>query len=246
MAAPTNREEFTRYCLRKLGAPVIQINLSDEQINDRVDEAIYFWNEYHYNGAEMVYLRHELTQVDVDRGYIEVPTNLTGVVRIFGLNSGIAGGSGIFNMEYQFMLNNVHDLSNYNLQNYWMTMQNLRFLQEWLIGLPMIRFNRHVNKVHIDMSKSKLHVGSYVIVEAYEPIDESNADMWSDRWLQNYATVLIKEAWGSVLKKFTNMQLVGGIQFSGDQIYQEASSERMRMEEDAIQHLQPIVMNFMG
>ena len=90
MAKPTNKEEFKQYCLRKLGHPVIQINVSDEQIDDRVDEAISFFNDYHYNGSEHIYLKHQLTQTDIDNGYINVPERLLGVTRIFDLNSSIS------------------------------------------------------------------------------------------------------------------------------------------------------------
>ena len=79
MAKPASRQEFKEYILRKIGAPVIQINASDEQIDDRIDEAISFWNDYHYNGAEHVYLKHQLTQTDIDNGFIELPTEVINV-----------------------------------------------------------------------------------------------------------------------------------------------------------------------
>ena len=62
MAQPTTREQFKGWILRKLGAPVIDINVSDEQIDDRLDEAIDFWSDYHFNGSQLVYLKHQITQ----------------------------------------------------------------------------------------------------------------------------------------------------------------------------------------
>ena len=120
-------------------------------------------------------------------------------------------------------------------------------MQEWLVGWPMIRYNKHVNKVYLDMTKDKLSPNNYLIVEAYDIIDPGQyADVWSDRWLQNYATVLIREQWGLNLTKFTNMQLVGGVQFNGDQILSDATAQREAMEQDAISSLQPLVYNFSG
>lgn len=247
MAKPTTRKEFKEYCLRKIGAPVIQINVADEQVEDRIDEALSFWNDYHYNGSEHIYLKHKLTQEDIDNGYITVPERLLGVSRIFEINSSISTGSGMFNVTYQFVLNNLNDLTGYSIQNYYMTMQSIRFMQEWLVGWPMIRYNKHVNKVYLDMTKDKLSPDHYLIVEAYDIIDGSEyADIWSDRWLQNYASVLIREQWGLNLTKFTNMQLVGGVQFNGDQILSDATAERKEMEQEAINSLQPLVYNFMG
>jgi len=247
MAKPTSKQEFKEYCLRKLGAPVIQINVSEEQVDDRVDEAISFWSDYHYNGSEHVYLRHHITQADADNGYIEIPERLLGVSRIFNLGASISSGSGMFNVSYQFVLNNLETITGYSVQNYYMTMQHLQFMQEVLVGLPIIRYNKHINKLHIDMDWGKVAVGDYIIVEAYDIIDQGlYSDMWNDRWLQNYATVLIKEQWGGNLIKFTNMQLVGGVQFNGEQILSEAKEERRNMEEEAINSLQPLVYNFSG
>jgi hypothetical protein len=247
MPQPASREEFKDYILRKIGAPVIQVNVSEEQIEDRVDEAVSFWRDYHYNGSQLVYLRHELTQNDVDNGYITLPQGLLGISKVFDLNTSISASTGMFNVQYQFVLNNLTDLTSYGITNYYMTMQHLEFLQEMLVGKQMVRYNKHVNKLYIDVAKSSLTVGRYIIVEAYDIIDpDEYADVWSDRWLQNYASVLVREQWGLNLTKFTNMQLVGGVQFNGEQILQEARAEREKMEEDAINSLQPLTYNFIG
>lgn len=247
MPQPDTRQEFAEYILRKIGAPVIQINVSEDQVEDRIDEAVSFWRDYHYNGSQLVYLKHELTEADVENGYIEMPKNILGISRVFDLSSSISTGSGIFNVNYQFVLTNIQDITSYNLQHYYMTMQNLEFMQEILVGRPLIRYNRHVNRLHIDTDKSNLIVGEYIVVEAYDVIDPSTySDVWSDRWLQNYAAVLVREQWGLNLTKFSNMQLVGGVSFNGEQILQEARDERQRMEEDAIGNLQPLTYNFIG
>jgi hypothetical protein len=99
----------------------------------------------------------------------------------------------------------------------------------------------------IDSSIDHWSVGNYIIIEAYDIIDpDEYADVWSERWLQNYAAVLVREQWGLNLTKFTNMQLVGGVSFNGDQILQEARAEREKMEEEAISNLQPLTYNFIG
>ena len=247
MAQPQSREEFKEYILRKIGAPVIQINVSEEQVEDRVDEAVSFWRDYHYNGSQLVYLKHKLTEQDVENGYVTLPQNLLGISKIFDLDTSISTGSGMFNVQYQFVLNNLTDITGYSIQNYWMTMSHLEFLQEWLVGRPLIRYNKHVNKLYIDADKSSLVADRYIIIEAYDIIDpDAYSDVWGDRWLQNYAAVLVREQWGLNLTKFTNMQLVGGVSFNGEQILAEARAEREKMEEDAISNLQPLTYNFIG
>lgn len=247
MAKPTTRQEFKEYCLRKLGHPVIQINVSDEQLDDRIDEAFAFFSDYHYNGSEHIYIKHQITQLDIDNGYIETPARLLGVTRIFDLSSSIGTGGGMFNVNYQFVLNNIQDISGYSIQNYYMTMQHIRFIQEWLVGWPMIRYNRLVNRVYLDVSSSKLTVGNYIVIEAYDIIDQSlYADVWNERFFQNYATALIQEQWGKNLTKFVNMQLVGGVQFNGEQILADAIETKRNMEDEAKSSLQPLIYNFTG
>lgn len=247
MPQPASREEFKDYILRKIGAPVIEVNVSEEQIEDRVDEAVSFWRDYHYNGSQLIYLKHELTAQDVENGYINLPPGLLGISKIFDLDTSISTGSGIFNVQYQFVLNNITDLTGYSIQNYWMTMSHLEFLQEWLVGRPLIRYNKHVNRLYIDSNKASVREGKYIIIEAYDIIDpDAYSDVWGDRWLQNYASVLVREQWGLNLTKFTNMQLVGGVTFNGEQILAEARAEREKMEEEAIRSLQPLTYNFIG
>lgn len=247
MAQPTTRQEFIEHILRKIGAPVIEINVSDEQVEDRVDEGVSFWRDYHYNGSQLVYLKHQITQDDIDNGYFPLPQNILGISRVFDIKSSISGGTGIFNVSYQYVLNNLEDITGYEVSNYYMSMQHLEMLQEILVGRPLIRYNKHVNRLFIDMEKELFVPGEYIVIEAYDIIDEGTyPDVWGDRWLQNYTSVLVREQWGLNLTKFTNMQLVGGVQFNGEQILQEARAEREKMEEEAISNLQPLTYNFIG
>lgn len=247
MALPQSREDFKDFILRKIGAPVIEINVADEQVDDRVDEAVSFWRDYHYNGSQLVYLKHEITQADKDNGYVPLPKGLLGISKIFGFDTNISTGTGMFNVNYQFVLNNIQDMTSYSMQTYYMTMQHIEFMQELLVGKPMIRYNKYVNKLHIDTDTKQWVVGNYIIIEAYDILDEdAYAELWTDRWLQNYAAVLVREQWGMNLTKFNQMTLVGGVQFNGEQILSEARADRERIEEDAIRSLQPLTYNFIG
>jgi len=247
MAQPNSRATFKDWVMRKLGAPVIDINVSDEQIDDRIDEAVDFWRDYHYNGSQLVYLKHQITQTDKDNGYVTLPPQLLGVSGIFNLQSSISAGSGIFNVQYQFVLNNLEDITGYNVSNYFMAMTHMEFMQEMLVGKPMIRYNKHVNKLFLDVDQGSLGVGEYIIIEAYDVVDPASySDVWTDRWLQNYTSALIKEQWGNNLTKFTGMSLVGGVQFNGEQILADGREERKAMEEDAVNNLQPLSYNYIG
>lgn len=68
MAQPSSRQTLIDYCKRQLGAPVLEINVADEQIDDLVDDALQYWNQRHYDGVAQIYLKYKITQEDVDRG----------------------------------------------------------------------------------------------------------------------------------------------------------------------------------
>jgi hypothetical protein len=235
MAIPTTRSQFKEYCLRKLGKPVIEINVDDDQVEDRIDEALHYWQDYHFDGTEKTYYKHQVTNQDKSNGYITIPDNIIGAVNIFDLSSSIATSSGMFNVQYQFVLNNIYELANYNTLHYWMSMENLQFMEKMLVGSQPIRYNRHMNRLFIDTNWERIETGHYIIVECYMIVDPNTyADVWKDRWLQNYATAKIKYQWGSNLTKFTGMTLPGNVQFNGEAILNDSHAEITKLEEEMV------------
>ena len=232
MSSPTSRSEFKAYCLRKLGAPVIEINVDDDQVEDRIDEALKYYWDYHFDGTERIYYKHQVTANNISQGYITLPENIIGAVRIFDV-SGSMVTNNIFDIRYQIALNDMYTLTSVSMVPYYMAFQHIQLLEQLLVGQQPIRYNRHNDKLYVDMNWDKVHEGSYLIVEAYQILDpDEYTDAWSDRWLTRYATALIKKQWGSNLTKFIGMQLPGGVQFNGDRIYNDAVAEIEQMEKD--------------
>jgi len=235
MAQPTTKKEFKEWCLRKLGKPVIEINVDDDQVDDRIDEALSYYWDYHFDGAQKTFLKHVITEPDIQNGWIPVPENVIGVVNIFNLSSSAAFSNNMFSAQYQFLLNHLHEITDYNLTNFYLSMAHLQMMEEMLTGMQPIRYNRHVNRLHVDTKWSNLNVGDYIVAECYEVVDPAiYIDVWKDRWLQNYATAKIKYQWGSNLTKFSGMQLPGGLQFNGEQILSDAREEIQRLEDEMI------------
>ena len=247
MAQPTTRPQFKEWCLRKLGKPVIEINVDSDQAEDRIDEALSYYWDYHFDGTEKTYLKHEITQSDITNQYLTVPENIIGVVNLFPVGSSITAGSGMFNVQYQFVLNNIHEMVSYNLTNYYMSMQNLQFMEELLVGQQPIRYNRHINRLFIDMDWARMSVGNFVVAECYKIVDPATyADVYKDRWLQNYAAAKIKFQWGSNLTKFNGMTLPGNIQFSGEQILNDARDEIRQLEDEMMSSYSLPVVDMIG
>lgn len=247
MAKPTTRTEFKEYCLRALGKPVLEINVDDDQVEDRIDQALTFYYDYHFDGTEKIYYKHQVDANTISNMYIDLPENVIGAVKMFPVDSISTGSGDIFNIRYQIALNDLYTLTNVALIDYYMTMEHLSLVQEILVGKPQIRYNRHRNRLHIDETKGDLTEGKYIIVEAYQIVDPTTyTDVWSDRWLQYYATQLIKRQWGSNLTKFEGLQLPGGVTFNGMKIYDDADAEIKRLEEEMITNYSLPVMDMIG
>lgn len=241
MPSISNREEFKQYCLRRLGFPVIELNLDDDQIDDRIDDALQYWQDYHFDGTQKVYYIKAIDQNDIDNKYLDLTEardssnnalDIIGVTRIFPVQDSQASVS-MFDLRYQLRLNELYDFTSASYINYTLTMQHLRSLELLFSGEVPIRFQRHMQRLYIDWAwgKSEAPVGTVVIAEAYANIDPSlYTRVWNDRWLKEYATALIKRTWGNNLKKFSGIQLPGGVTLNGDKIYDEAVGEIEKLE----------------
>ena len=247
MAVPSTRAEFKEYCLRALGKPVIEINVDDDQVDDRIDQALRYYWDYHFDGTEKTYYKHQVTQNTIDTKQITLPENIIGAVSVFPIGDPATSSGDIFNIRYQIALNDLYTLTSVGLIPYYMAMEHLSMVQEILVGKAPIRYNRHRNILHLDMDSRKLVLGEYLIIEAYEVVDpDTYSDVWADRWLQYYTTQLIKRQWGSNLTKFEGLQLPGGVQFNGVKIYDDANEEIRRLEEEMIANYSLPVHDMIG
>lgn len=236
MALPNSRNTFKEFCLRRLGKGVIGHALTDEQVEDAIDYCLSYYADYHFDGTEKLYYRHQLDQTDIDNKYITIPENIIGVINIFDISSAIGNSStDMFSITYQIALNDLWTFMSSSLVPYYMTRQHIALLEQLLVGQQPIRYNRHRNRLHIDMDWSKFYVGAYIVVEAYEVVDpDTFTNVWKDRWLLNYTTANIKRQWGENMKKHQGMPMPGGIMLNGQQIYDEAVEQINRLEEEMI------------
>ena len=245
--AVTTRIGLIEYCLRALGEPVVEINIDEQQVEDRVDEAIEYFRQYHFDGIEKVYLKHNITQQNIDNKYIEVPDLIYGITKVYPVASGTSTSKSIFDLQYQLRLNDLYDLTSTSVMYYTQVMSHLALLDLTLNGHPLYRFNRLSNKLYIDTVWSeKMQVGNYLLVECYRAMDPTTAPrMYGDTWIKHYTTALIKKQWAVNLKKFSGMQLPGGVSIDGPALYAEAMSEIKDLEDEMMNKSAPLEW-FMG
>ena len=231
-----NRQDFKDYCLRRLGAPVININVDDDQVEDRVDDAIQYWQDYHFDGTQKFYWIHAITQTDVNNKYLDATqavdsngnnVHIIGISRIFPPSDSQASIN-MFDLRYQLRLNELYDFTSASYINYTLTQQHLRSLELQFTGEIPIRWNRAMQRLYIDWNwgTPAAPVGQIAITECYGAVDpDLYNSMWQDRWLKEYATALIKKQWGENMKKFGGLQLPGGVTLNGQETFEEADKE---------------------
>jgi len=253
----TSRETLKQYCLRALGKPVIEINVEDDQVEDRIDEAIQYFAQYHYDGSERMYLKYQVTADDITRArsdetlstvtdtadstvtatfkegknYIPMPSNVVSVLQIFPFTDKAA--LNLFDVRYQLRLNDLYDFSSTSIIHYDMTLRHLDLLDHILTGERPVRFNQHKNRLYIDMDwANDVKAGDFIIIECYRKLDGSTfTDLFDDIFLKKYTIQLIKKQWGTNLSKFQGVAMLGGVQMNGEQIYSQAQEELNKLEE---------------
>lgn len=303
MASPTSRQELIDYCLRKLGHPVIEINVDDDQLEDRIDEAFQYYRDFHFDAIEKVYLNEQITASTVviagvtaasfingeritgsssgatalihsniasnrmfvksvsgtftagetitgstsshsaaltsitlgnyDNKYLSLSNAVIGVERVLPFSSRTRGID-LFDVRYQILLNDLYSIQSTDIIYYNQVQTQLQLIQDVLVGIKPVRFNRHQNRLYIDMDWSDdVDVGDYIIVEGYRILDpDAFTDVYNDDFLKRYSTALIKQQWGVNLKKFEGVQLPGGVTLNGQVIYNEATEEIQNLKEE--------------
>lgn len=309
MALPRNRRQLKDWALRKLGSPVIDINISSDQCEDRLCEALDYFASYHYDGVEEVYLKHKITASvlhfsaavvnnfeigetligltsgakiefidkasdnlsvrvqrigdipfvanetikgqtsgtvavlratdffipgDIDNEYIPVGDDVISVTEILPLAGGGAyPGEGIWNVKYQFHLNNLPNLVSSDIISYDMFRKHLTLLDFEFNSNPPFGFARTTGKITLQVNwGTDIKVDEYVIVKASKVLNPADyPKVYSEWYVRELAYLLFKLQWGNNLKKYEAISLIGGVTLNGQKIYDEAKEELERLEE---------------
>ena len=255
MAKPASRQQLIDYCLRRLGAPVLEINVDDDQVDDLVDDALQYFQERHFDGVERMYLKYKITQEDLDRGrgrntngvgivtttatsttgntfnfyetsnYIQVPDSVIGIEKIFKFDTSSISG-GMFSIKYQLFLNDLYYFDSVELLQYAMVKSYLEDIDFLLKTDKQIRFNKRQNRLYLDIDWGAQKKDTYLVIDCYRVLDPNDfTKVYNDSFLKKYLTSLIKKQWGQNLIKFRGVKLPGGIELNGREIYEDAERE---------------------
>lgn len=333
--AVTTRQELIDYALRALGQPVVEVNVDTDQLEDRVDEGLDFWNQYHFDGVERMYLKQKITasiinidtatasefpvgtkitgntsgataEVCLERGrdentsqilcksmtiagqeesdtlqnqftltnvsafqvgetitgsngatavigesgailgtydlhYFPLPDYIYGVTRVIPFNAA-SSSKNLFDLQYQLRLNDLYDLTSTSIIYYKTVMSHISLLNLELNGYPLYRFNRMMGRLSLDVNwASAFSIGDFIVVECYRALDPTSfSKVWNEPWFRKYITALFKRQWAINIKKFSGIQLPGGVFLDGKSLYEEAISEIKDLEEEMLNKSAPL------
>lgn len=238
MASPSTREQLKDYALRKLGFPVIDINVDDDQLEDRIDDALQKYRDYHYDGTEEIYLATQLTANNLANGYVDVSDNIVGITRIMpitgdSVSSQNGQGFNIFDINYQLRLNDFYSLTASSYTYYYIARTHLAMLDMIVTGEVPFRYNKTVNRVTIYMDwNARLSENDYIVMQAQRIIDPTvYTKIYNDSWIKEYTAALFKKQWGANLSKYANYALPGGLVVNGEAILRDATQEVELLEQ---------------
>jgi hypothetical protein len=333
MAIPSSRSELTQYALRALGAPVVEVNVDDTQLDDRIDEALDYWHQYHFDGAERFYLKQKITASTInivetnssafvlntiitgqtsgakatvcaeygktadshtivcknvtitgsptkadgtflstetaafipgetitgdngatatvgttgctlgtyDTRYFAVPDYIYGITRVIPF-SYTSSSKNLFDLQYQLRLNDLYDLTSTSIIYYKTVMSHISMLNLELNGYPLYRFNRMMGRLSLDVNwDSAFAMGDFVLIECYRALDPTTfGKIWNEQWFKRYVTALFKRQWAVNIKKFSGIQLPGGVTIDGDRLYAEATQEIAELHDEMMNKSAPL------
>ena len=272
MAKPSSKEDLKESALRKLGKPVLEINVDDDQIDDLIDDAIQLYHERHGEGIDRVFLKHQITEEEKNimvgvastttatstfgginsidytetANYLPLPDSIIGVNKVFKMDSSTIS-AGMFNIKYQIFLNDLYYYGAIDLLNYSMTKSYLETLDYILNPDVQIRFNKKNSRLYLDLNVKELTNDDFLILDCFRVVDpQSETNVYNDHWLKQYTTSLIKRQWGQNLIKFTGVKLPGGLELNGRQLYDDAVMELEKLDQKLMEEYAMPPLDFVG
>ena len=322
MTQPTTRATLKDYAKRKLGHPVVDLNIDDDQMEDCIDDALEYFQEYHFDGTYPTFVKKQIsgstlkitsntvfsdnekitggtsgvratvhayhsanttirfknpmvkyggdgntyyantsttfgnaqtitgassgatattaassaaTIGDFDYQYVAIDESIIGIKSVLPMYDDTSSSSNMFSVNYQYALNDLYTMGAMeDMRTYVFTQQKLASIHDLFHGMPRFRFNRHMDRLYLDINwGNDVGIDDWIIMEAYAIVDPATfSDVYGDLFLKKYVTSLFKKQWGQNLIKFEGMQLPGGITLNGRQLYDDASTEIEKIEEE--------------
>ena len=272
---PKNRGQLINYGLRQLGAPVLEINLDDDQLHDAVDDTVQIYQERHYNGIERMYLKYKITQEDIDRGTAK-GTDGVGIVTTTGIQTSNVTVTSNFYETSNFLavpdsilgVNKILKFDSSSISGGMFSIKYQLFLNDlyYFNSVNLLQFAMtktyledidHLltteKQIRFNQRQDRLYLdidwGSET-VDNFIVIDCFRAidteQIYNAPFVKRYFTALIKKQWGANLLKFRGTKLPGGLELNGREIYDEGVKELSDLRDRSSMDYEMPPLDFIG
>lgn len=232
-----SRDEFKAYCLRQLGDSVINIEVNDLQVEDCINDAVKWAQEFLDEGNFLTAISHLITQEDIDNGYFQLDDSILGIKDVLYQNG---SSNQMFTVTYMTRVGLIDAISQplNCLSNYYMLKFNLSQLDMLINPTKPFRYNYNNNRLYLDINWNNVLVDSeYLVFTAYVAIDpDEDNKLWNNNFLKKYCTALIKKIWGQNISKYQGISLPGNTTVNGDKILLEANDELEKLQKEVEQY----------
>lgn len=255
MARIETRDEFMEYIMEALGHPIVTVNITETQLDARIDDALLKFFEFHNEGSFRYFIIHEMTDTEIKTGEIKLPDKVMSVVKVYPTDGlfNVTGGNNLAVQSYMqkvgssmfgsyglggsiggsmFSSNGTGSMS-YSLSNMVRAESYMSTVTATLNGHHQFQYSRYGQKLWIDdRVLGDVGVGDKILVEVYMEVDDENQPIWDSIWLRQYATELARRQWGDNLTKLGNTQLANGTTINAQDILQQATERLRTLEEE--------------
>lgn len=232
-----NKDDFKAYCLRQLGDGVINIEVSDEQVEDCINDAIKWCQEFLDEGNFLSIIAHQITEEDIKNQYFQLDESILSVKDVLYQ---IGSANQMFTVSYMTKIGLIDALAHplNGLSNYYAMRFNLSQLNMLINPAKPFRYDYNTSKLYMDINWSNVLVGEeYLVFLAYVAVDPNeDIKLWNNNYLKKYCTALIQKKWGQNISKYQGISLPGNTTVNGEKILNEANEELDRLQKEVEQY----------
>lgn len=239
------RADLKQYILECLGSPLIDINVTENQMDNMIDDAILYFQEYYWDGLKKGYYTHTVSAQEVTSGVLTIPDYIYSVsyivpIGLYGMNNLRVADP--LSPAYQLLYDALKPgaVGQGNLVFFEQVTQHMSMIQNLLVAQTRFSFNRLEGGVIIH-DKTNLKENEILLMEVHATLDLTGpSKFWNERMFKQYCTAKTQKQWGINLSKYQGIQLPGGVTVDGDSMIAKANEEIQKIEDWITTALNPV------
>lgn len=227
-----SREDLKTYVLRRLGQPVIRVNVEEHQLQDAIDDSLTFFHTFSTEAQQTIYSKYVITPQDMQNRYILLDDSTISLSKVFPTDTPFVPNW--MSPEYQNFIRELKDLQTGSLESYYMTERHISLLNFLLVKQNFrFAFNEITKKLTLYTDWGYFTPGhSFIILESTQKIDPDDFPaLWDTYWMKELTYYNVLKRWASNLKKYANVPLPGGITLNAQEMLEDATTNLTTLQQ---------------